>query len=217
MIKEIHLYGDSILDNGSYVVEESSVLHQLQKVDSNINFQLLAVDGDCARHTLEILDSVESIHDEDTGAVLSVGGNDALAMSNMMFDTVDTVAAAFGHIREPIEQFKVGYEKVLKSLTLLYRLENIRVCTIYNKIPTQLLSHVGIGPNEMLGLALFNDVITECANSFGIGIIDLRVVCASPDCYSSVSPIEPSEIGGMKIAKQIVNEFVYEGAYNYVR
>jgi len=217
MIKEIHLYGDSILDNGSYVEQGSSVLHQLKKIDNNINFQLLAVDGDCARHTLEVLDAIQHPHDEEIGAVLSVGGNDALAMSNMMFDPVDTVAAAFGHIRQPLEEFRKEYEKVLKSLTLLYRLENIRVCTIYNKIPTQLLSHVGIGPNEMMGLALFNDIITETAASYGISIIDLRVVCATADCYASISPIEPSEIGGMKIAKQIISEFVYEKAYDYVR
>ena len=217
MINEIHLYGDSILDNESYVEQGSSVLHQLKKIDDKIDFQLLAVDGDCVRHTLDVLDMIEHPHDENIGAVVSVGGNDALAMSNMMLDSVDTVADAFAHIRQPIEEFKQGYEKVLKSLTLLYRLENIRVCTIYNKIPTKLLTHFGIGPNEMMGLAFFNDVITETAASFGISVIDLRVVCSTADCFSTVSPIEPSEIGGMNIAKNILNEFVYEKVYSYVR
>ena len=39
MINEIHLYGDSILDNGSYVEQGSSVLHQLKKIDDRWTFE----------------------------------------------------------------------------------------------------------------------------------------------------------------------------------
>ena len=50
-------------------------------------------------------------------------------------------------------------------------------------------------------LGLFKDIISEEAGLRGIGIIDLRVVCADPECYSDISSIEPSNHG----AEQTVN------------
>ena len=79
----------------------------------------------------------------------------------------------------------------------------IRVCTVYNKIPTGPTL-----PNEALtALALFNDVITEEVNKKHLQLIDLRVICDSDDCYSEVSPIEPSKEGGRRIVQAILHSF----------
>lgn len=37
----------------------------------------------------------------------------------------------------------------------------------------------------------------------GMNVLDLRLVCTAPSDYSDASPIEPSEIGGAKIARQL--------------
>jgi hypothetical protein len=50
---------------------------------------------------------------------------------------------------------------------------------------------------------VFNDVILRVGIEFGLAIIDLRFVCSSAADYAN--PIEPSSIGGAKIARAIVN------------
>lgn len=221
MINQIHLYGDSILDNDAYVAQGTSVSHQLLKLDRSRKVKLRAVDGDVTQDTLRVLYEVKDLQDEETGAVLSVGGNDALVLSNMMLTPVDNIAEAFAVLYEPLEQFRLNYKNVVEKLITLYPIENIRICTIYNRIPAELLtSHLGITAKEMMALALFNDIITETAVQYGIKVIDLRVICDTPDCYSRLSPIEPSEEGGRRIAENIIQSFdnkEYEKGFNYVR
>jgi hypothetical protein len=53
------------------------------------------------------------------------------------------------------------------------------------------------------GLTIFNDVILRVATELGLMVIDLRAVCCSPADYAN--PIEPSVIGGAKIARALVN------------
>ena len=93
---------------------------------------------------------------------------------------------------------------MLWQLTNTYEKKNVRVCTIYNKIPTD---GAEITAEQLLALRLWNDVITEQASSYGVGVIDLRNVCNEAKDYSYMSPIEPSHQGGEKIAKAIVNSF----------
>jgi hypothetical protein len=50
---------------------------------------------------------------------------------------------------------------------------------------------------------VFNDAILRVGIEHGLTIIDLRLVCSLPEDYAN--PIEPSSIGGAKIAKTIVN------------
>jgi hypothetical protein len=73
------------------------------------------------------------------------------------------------------------------------------LCTIYN----------GCFPNgdfqRLVSTALmeFNDVILRVGIEFGLAIIDLRLVCSSIVDYAN--PIEPSSVGGAKIACTIVS------------
>ena len=54
-------------------------------------------------------------------------------------------------------------------------------------------------------MAAFNEVILRNAFRDGLAVIDLRLVCDKPADYSYVSPIEPSDVGGNKIAGRIVD------------
>ena len=139
-----------------------------------------------------------------TGAVLSIGGNDALGSAQVLLQEVGIVLEALSFLIPIVEEFRRNYVAVLDELLSIYERDLIRVCTIYNKIPTA-DSHL---PKEtMLALGLFNDVITEEVNRRGLRLIDLRVICDSTDCYSEVSPIEPSEEGGRRIVKAILESF----------
>jgi hypothetical protein len=59
---------------------------------------------------------------------------------------------------------------------------------------------------------VFNDVILRVGIESGLAIIDLRFVCSSPADYAN--PIEPSSIGGAKIARAIVNLVSSRDAHN---
>ena len=142
----------------------------------------------------------------DTLAVFSCGGNDALRFraSEDMQQHVHSIIRAMEVLLPHLKQFEEDYERALWELTNTYEKKNVRVCTIYNNIP---VDDVEITESLLLALRLFNDVITEQANSYGVGVIDLRNICTESSDYSYMSPIEPSHQGGEKIAKAIVNSF----------
>ena len=56
---------------------------------------------------------------------------------------------------------------------------------------------------EVTGLCLFNDVILREAARAGAPVVDLRLVCTEAADYARSSPIEPSAVGGGKIARAI--------------
>lgn len=202
-MKNIHLYGDSIFDNASYVDPNRAVTDHMKRLLPNeYSHQLFAMDGDTTRQCLEQIHTLTpklKVDFKDT-AVLSIGGNDALQSAGVLFTPVRTVRESFERMMPMIEDFRKNYEQVVNALLKSYY--NIRICTIYNKIPGQ---EFGVGPVEMMALGLYNDVITETASKYNIDLIDLRVVCDSLACYSTISPIEPSDEGGQRIAQAIIN------------
>ena len=70
------------------------------------------------------------------------------------------------------------------------------VCTVYDAVP-------GLGAAEKTALASFNEIILREAFVRGLPVIDLRLICTLPGDYSPLSPIEPSVLGGAKIARVI--------------
>ena len=201
MIQAIDLLGDSIFDNQPYVNSGDSVIEQISVI-SSIPVNLLAVDGDTTIHCLDVLKQ-QGGPKADIGAVLSIGGNDALQSAPVLSEPTNDVFEALTKLGMVADTFRRNYLLVLKKMLEVYEKDLIRVCTIYNKIPT--------GPTlpkeALTALAFFNDVITEEVNRRDLQLIDLRVICDSRDCYSKVSPIEPSREGGRRIVQAILNSF----------
>ena len=208
-VKAIHLHGDSILDNRSYVDssnDECSVAeHLTDLVVPPTKTVLYAVDGFVTKDTEEFLNKMNTFG-EDTLAVLSCGGNDALEFraSEDMQKHVYSILQGMEVLLPHLQKFEEDYERALWAITNTYKKENVRVCTIYNNVP---VDGAEITESQLLALRLWNDVITEQANSYGVGVIDLRNICTENSDYSYMSPIEPSHQGGEKIAKAIVNSF----------
>ena len=186
------LLGDSIFDNASYVPGGPAVIDHLRTcLGEQGRATLLARDGDiCAG----VPDQLASLPADATHLFLSVGGNDALGASGMLHDTTRHAVDGFDNLARVQAQFRSEYERTLASL--LDRKLPTAVCTIYSAIP-------GLSPRELAGLSVFNDVIVACAVQRGLAVIDLRTVCDRPEDYSSLSPIEPSEIGGRRIARAL--------------
>lgn len=185
----VALLGDSIFDNASYVPGEPSVVEQLQAVlPPGWGATLLAVDGASAA---DVHEQLERLAGKETHLFISAGGNDALNASYILTAAVRTVAEAQELIAQTQTRFRRDYEALAEAIV---RLAHPAVfCTVYDAIP-------GLGAAARVALTAFNDVILGTAFRHRAPVIDLRLVCAEDVDYSSVSPIEPSSVGGAKIA-----------------
>jgi hypothetical protein len=68
----------------------------------------------------------------------------------------------------------------------------VAFCTIYD---------ANMGPHITTAMAIFNDAITRNIHRAALDLIDLRLVCDAKADYAN--PIEPSVVGGQKIAAAI--------------
>ena len=191
------LLGDSIFDNGVYVPGGPAFSEQLRaELPGDWTVTLLAVDGDV---TNDVARQIPRIPDDATHLVVSCGGNDALGYLPVLAEPADSVAevlARFGQIRV---QFRNAYRRMLDAVTTVCR--TVTVCTVYDQVPD-------LGPTEQAALAMFNEVILREAVAAAVGIVDLRLVCTERSDYSEVSPIEPSRLGGAKIAVVLRNRLL---------
>jgi hypothetical protein len=191
-MSHVVLLGDSIFDNAAYVPDRPPVIEQVRRgLPTGWTGTLVAVDG----HTVEdVARQLPRVPSDATHLVVSVGGNDALMSSGLLHKHAGTVGAALAVLADALGAFRAAYAAMLASVRGLGK--PTAVCTIYDAIPI-------LGAAERAALASFNDVISRAAVSAGIPLIDLRVICNHADDYSPLSPIEPSVVGGAKIADAI--------------
>src|SRR6266403_893787 len=193
------LLGDSVFDNAQYTSGGPDVVSQVRNLlPSGWCASLLAVDGST---TVNIPDQIQRLPKESTHLVLSVGGNNALSEASRLgisffgFPDAPTSIAldSLADISGDFEaQYRVAVDVCLRSGLLL------GICTIYNGcFPDKSYQRIA-----SLALAIFNDVIIRVAIERGLSVIDLRLICTAPTDYAN--PIEPSSIGGEKIARVIV-------------
>ena len=188
----IVLLGDSIFDNAKYVPDGLPVIEHLRQIiPPNWQATLLAVDGDA---TPDVFGQTKRIPETATHLIVSIGGNDALGSTGVMTQQADTVQFALHHLNIIRRRFRNEYQDMLSEVLALQL--PTAVCTIYDAVP-------GLEPELQTALCIFNDSICREAMAAGVPIIDLRAVCHEPEDYSTVSPIEPSAVGGAKIARAI--------------
>ena len=203
------LLGDSIFDNRAYVAGGPAVIDQAQRrVPQGWQAHLLAVDG----HTsADVAHQLKRLPAGNTHLVLSVGGNDALGCLNQMDVHVQNLMGALHALSEMLARFQASYKALLSDLLALQK--PLMVCTVYDSVP-------GLTDALKVALALFNDIIVRSAISFGVPVLDLRMICTDPRDYSEKSPIEPSSQGGEKISDRLVtamlhHDFTVKGCHVY--
>jgi hypothetical protein len=191
-MSHVVLLGDSIFDNASYVPGSPPVIKQVKTgLPAGWQATRVALDGDVVA---SIAEQMQRIPETATHLVVSIGGNDALQAGGILMERATSVGQGLAVVAEALAEFHTAYSQMLTQLLALKK--PLTVCTIYDAVP-------GLGAPERAALAGFNDVITRSAIGAGIPLIDLRVLCNEARDYSSISPIEPSEIGGAKIANAI--------------
>lgn len=192
MVLHIALLGDSIFDNKAYTGTEPDVVGHLRTVlGPTGRATLLAVDGTTTRDVGKQFDRVPA---DATHLVLSLGGNDAILNADLLAAPVKSTGEALLLFGERLAGFALSYRKAVTRLLALGK--DTTVCTIYN---------ANLGPEEAPrawpALMMFNDVILRTAFDHRLRVIDLRSVCTDPADYAN--PIEPSGIGGRRIAEAI--------------
>ena len=207
----VTLCGDSIFDNKSYLQPgEPDVTTQVNALlPEGFKATRLAIDGDV---TQGISRQLQSLSNDATDLFISVGGNDALDGINVFTEPVANVGEALIYLNTMRNQFETQYREMLQHA--LSQQLPLTVCSIYYpRFHSQNLERVfpdGNGVNgetlqkmAMVALANFNDVIFRQAFQLKIPLIDLRVLCDEEEDFAN--PIEPSAVGGQKIARAIVD------------
>ena len=213
-MKHIVLLGDSIFDNSPYVdpgeLDVPNQLRTLVKGDCKVTH--LAVDG----HIIsDIRNQLRSLPSDATHLFVSVGGNDGLGHLSIFNEPVDTIGDALQKMFLIGENFKKEYSSMLDNV-LTYKLPTT-VCNIYyprffsnslERVVSYLPMMVDGEKLQQMAMAaetIFNDIIMFEVFKRNLPLIDLRILCNDDKDFAN--PIEPSCIGGLKIAK-VINKIV---------
>jgi hypothetical protein len=195
------LLGDSIFDNERYVPGGPSVIEHVRRgLPKDWKATLLAVDGSTAE---DVALQLKRLPADATHLVVSVGGNDALGHSGtVLHDPAGSFSEVLTRMGEIRNEFRQEYWAMLRAVVECGK--PTVVCTIYDAIPD-------LGRAEQTGLCLFNDVILLEAVRLGVPVIELRLICTERTDYARSSPIEPSTVGGGKIARAVLRSITDSG------
>jgi len=224
MNKNILLLGDSIIDNKSYVLkDELDVTAHLIKLyldQPDVSITNNAVDGD-TMYDLEYNHLDTSDVEEASHTILSIGGNDLLHNISFLQRTSELSKIMGKDARigkwgvkelnpsrnkvfeetyfEIIKPFIKQYEAIVANLS--NHRAKLLLCTVYegDLVDSDEFSDVNNSSKTMV--SLFNDIVYRTANKYGADVLELREIFVRPEDYAN--PIEPSHIGGEKLAKAI--------------
>ena len=190
----IVLFGDSIFDNKAYVGGEPDVVEHLRlMIPQDWQATLKAVDGSIVQN---VDAQTRNAPENATHYIISTGGNNALMNTDVLNMRANSAAEVFNVLADRARDFENAYRDMLKTGTS--RNLPVAVCTIYNpNFPEPSVQKVAVA-----ALCAFNDVIIRQAALNGIPFLDLRLICNEKSDYAN--PIEPSSVGGRKIAAKIL-------------
>jgi hypothetical protein len=200
------LLGDSVFDNGAYTNGGPDVVTQLRELlPAGWHATLGAVDG---ATTDDFATQLDTLPDDATHFVVSLGGNDALGHVDLLDRRVHSSAEVLGGLAAAAERFEKRYRRAIDGV-LEYRLATT-VCTVYNGN----FADAEFQRLASTALSVFNDAILRVAFGHRLDVIDLRLVCNEAADYAN--PIEPSSRGGQKIA-EVICEVLSDGGRNVAR
>ena len=188
------LIGDSILDNAAYTSGGPDVVSQVRGLlPAGWEATLLAVDGSTTDH---VAGQLGRLPKQATHLVLSVGGNNALMHMGILDAPASSMAESIGALADIASDFERRYRSVIADC--LDTALPVAVCTVYNGR----FDDPSFQRLASAALTMFNDAIMRVAIVHVLPVIDLRFVCNTAEDYAN--PIEPSSVGGAKIARAIV-------------
>eukprot|EP01083_Nonionella_stella_P021728 60190_1 len=202
-MEHIVLLGDSILDNGRYVTGPA-VIDQLTKQGNALNWKSTncAVDG---ARTIDLIQHyIETIPDDATVIVLSIGGNDGLKSLGKVAYGVASIWMPwnlYALFMETKNQFMKRYTEAIQKIRSKCPNAKIIACSVYYPVfPRSII----IQSIANIGVNLLSGVIIQTALQYGnIPVIDIRHVFDKQQDYANT--IEPGVPGGDKIINNVVH------------
>jgi hypothetical protein len=116
----IVLLGDSIFDNAAYTEGGPDVISQVrQLLPTGWHASLLAVDGATAE---DVPPQVRRVPSGASHLVLSVGGNNALMSSSILYEPADSASQAVGALADVSLRFEQEYRRAIGACRQLGRI-----------------------------------------------------------------------------------------------
>ena len=182
--KNIVLIGDSMLQNKSYVSNGKSITDILEKSMPHNTIFNYAVDGTTISGVYQQIKEIPiEFNNSNTFIFLSAGGNDIIDR------------AQSGSTNENIDSIFDEYCKMVHSLKTKMNESKITLLTLY--YPDSKDYHLYYGM-----IKDWNKKLDEFAKEKGFAILKTNSLLSLPTDFTS--NIEPSETGGEKIAKSIL-------------
>jgi lysophospholipase L1-like esterase len=192
-MNHVVLLGDSIFDNAVYVGDGADVISHLRAhLPGSWKATLLAIDGSTAS---EVVPQLTRLPVDATHIIVSAGGNDALQQTGVLDEDARSVAGVLLRFEAVAAGFERDYQLMLDAV--LEKQRAAALCTIYYPA----YDDPDMQRVSVAALAFFNDCIIRAAASNGLPLLDLRLVCNDRADYAN--EIEPSDVGGRKIAQGI--------------
>ena len=193
---KVILLGDSVIDNEVYVPPPGqSVLGHLFSQKPDWDFNQRAIDGDT---TVDVLKrQLDSPIDAPT--FLSIGGNDLLKRFDILRSQERKLPTeVLEQLHSEVGAFQKRHNEILSSFS-----ERALVSTIYNPVFSKDPDLKPFQNAAEMAIAIFNDAIQQNVRRFGFDLLELREISTEEDDFAN--PIEPSDRGGAKLAKEIVH------------
>ena len=190
------LLGDSIIDNGAYVRSgEPDVAQQLQMLLPQHSVIRRAVDGSTCADVLGW--QMGDLHDADR-IILSAGGNDALQHIELLeAATATTARDVLVKLWSVREEFRRSYAALLDGFALTRR--PVLVLTVYDPCFHGHGFDAAYQQAAESAVSIIDDVIQQEARRRAFDVLELRTLFKDRADYAN--PIEPSAVGGAKLAK----------------
>lgn len=187
------LLGDSILDNWPYTAPApDTTAHLQQLLGPDWSVVRLAQDGSVIS---DVRAQMRALGERPALAVLSIGGNDALAHTGLLEPGRTSAIDLLEALLDIAGEFEAAYQRAAQAVKAAAG--RTVLCTIYEVQ----LEPPADARRARVPLAVLNDRIIRVAARLGVEVLELRAVCTDPDDF--VQQIEPSPQGAAKIARAI--------------
>jgi len=191
MNREFILLGDSILQNNNYVKEGQTVEDKLKR-KTDLNVYNYAKDNSTIVDVYDQINKIPTeLNKESTIIFLSAGGNDILM--NYEYDNGDTIKT------RDLEVMLNAYKKLVESIQTRLNQSKIVLLDIYYPTNIKYKQYKPV-------LEKWNKMLESYANKNGNKVLKVSELLVQPEDFTL--SIEPSDLGGEKIANEIVSKFV---------
>ena len=199
--KVIILLGDSIFKNEKYVEQGKSVYSFLiQQNENERNIYNYATDESTIVDVYNQINQIPiDVNNENTTIFLSIGGNDIFEKFIQTQTQTQTQTNTTGeNTNQVLDAMFSAYKQLVKSIQTKMNKSNIVLLDVYYPQSIQIKPYHPI-------IRLWNNKINNYANNSSNNIQDiLKISEILTQPADFVFMIEPSEAGGMKLAKYIL-------------